>query len=88
MALRATKAYTVAGRHGVESVQRPFNLLLQSQIVFDDQERALLFNCHEAFSICVLDSIWSLNKGSNNVTVVPSFGSLCTLIVPPNSCTY
>ena len=50
------RALPVIGSHRFKAVQRPLDLFLERQIVFDDQQRTRFFNGHDAPSGCRSDS--------------------------------
>ena len=82
------RALAVAGGDRIEAVQRPLDLLLQGQIVFDDQQRRGLAGAHSSPASRKSDPARKSNKGNSKVTTVPCPTSLFTSMLPPSSLTY
>ena len=82
------RRFAVVRGDRLETVERPLDLFLERQVVFDDQQRARFVSAHEAPRGCRSECRWSSKSGSSTVTMVPRLTSLSTVIFPPNSCTY
>ena len=75
----------VAGRDGLETVERPFDLFLQREVVLDNQQRCL---CNTHAAVLRSEPVRRSNNGSNSVTTEPWPSSLFTSMLPPSSLTY
>ncbi len=82
------RAFPVRRSHGLESVERPFDLLLQRQVVFDDEQGWRLVGVHLALDICRAEASCDSKSGSAIDITVPRPGALSTEMLPPSSRTY
>ena len=82
------RRFTVTGGDTFKPVECPFDLLLQRQIIFDDQQRGRLGPAHAAPCARRSVPVRTSNNGITSVTTEPCPTSLFTSMLPPSSLMY